>query len=246
MRKFLFIIYILVIILVFTGCGSASSSDILRQDNLTDEYLSEDELAEIVRDNYNNGQREAICWSEFIASNHELGLGEVISDNVVEADDSMVLVSPENNFDGGQKRTVDRIGYGSYIANLKTDYAAGSYTAFFMYQGVAEKNDEIDIEIYNDGSRRVDFVIWKDGVRTNYVQRKLDFDPTADFNEYRIDYQPDYVAFFINGELMALFTDDIPGSEMYLLANHWWPEWLEPDEEHGESRNYLKQIEKLI
>lgn len=246
MRKFLFIIYILVVILVFTGCNSANSADLLGQERLADEYLSEDELAEKLRANYDAGRREIIDWSEFISSNHELGLGEVTAENVIEAEDSMVLLSPENNFDGGQKRTVDRIGYGSYIANLQTDYAAGSYTAFFMYQGRAEKNDEIDIEIYNDGSRRVDFVTWKDGVRTNYLQRKLDFDPTADFYEYGIDYQPEYVAFFVNGELMALFTEDLPESEMYLLANHWWPDWLEPSEEHGESRNYFQQIEKVI
>ncbi len=246
MRKFLFIIYILVFMLVFTGCNTANSSDIIGRDDLADEYLSEDDFAKMVRDSYNDGQRESICWSEFIASNHELGLGEVVADNVFEDGDSMILFSPESNFNGSQKRSIDRIGYGSYIVDLKTDHAAGSYTAFFMYEGVEEKNDEIDIEIYNDGSRRIDFVIWKDGVRTNFVQRKLDFDPTADFFEYRIDYYPDYVAFFVKGELMALFTEDIPQSEMYLLANHWWPDWMEPSEEHEESRNYLRQIEKII
>ncbi len=246
MRKSLFVVYIIVIIIVFTGCSTANSTDVMDQNDRTDEYLGESEFTEKVRDSYENGQKEIIEWDEFIASNHSLGLGEVVSENVIEESDSVVLLSPENSFNGSQKRSVDRIGYGSYIANLKTDHAAGSYTAFFMYEGVAEKNDEIDIEIYNDGSRRIDFVIWKDGVRTNYVQRKLDFDPTSNFFEYRIDYHPDYIAFFVEGELMAIFTEDIPESEMYLLANHWWPNWLEPSEEHGESRNYLRNIEKVI
>ncbi|MGM0421070.1 MAG: family 16 glycosylhydrolase [Bacillota bacterium] len=241
MKKTIFITTILLFALFITGCSSASSLEDVKETRLKDEYGQD----EIITVNFSAEDKQLIDWTQFVSSDHELGRDSVTPENVEEDEQGLMLLSPENCFSGSQKRSLDRMGYGTYIANIKTDHAAGSYTAFFMYEGVAEKNDEIDIEIYNDGSRKIDFVIWKDGERTNYEQKLLNFDPTSDFYEYRFDYYPEYIAFFVDGELMAYFTENIPQSDMYLLANHWWPTWMEADSIHNESRNYIQKIEKV-
>lgn len=84
---------------------------------------------------------------------------------------------------------------------------------------------EIDIEVYNDGTGNVDFVTYAGGQRTNYVGKDFRFDPSADFHNYRIDYNPDSVQFYIDGNLRQTWTDGVPSTSMKLLVNTWFPDW---------------------
>ena len=175
-------------------------------------------------------------------ASHSLGRGRFRAENVELDDDYLVLRSGENNFDGAEVRTTERLGYGSYTVKLKSDYAPGSFTAFFLYQDVEEDNDEIDIEIHNDESGKIDFVTFNDGEKSNFKQVEVDFNPTEDFYEYRIDYYPEQISFYVEGEKLAEFDSDLPSDEMKLMINHWWPNWLEADENHQASRVYIEQL----
>ena len=205
--------------------------------------ISNQALAQKHKQSYEQNQLYNLSGLELKSASHRLGRGRLRLDNVEFIDDSLVLSSPINSYHGAEVRTIERFGYGVYSAIIKSDYAPGSFTAFFLYQDVESKNDEIDIEIHNDGSRQVDFVTYKDGVKTNKVSQTLDFDPVEDYYRYTIDYQPGLINFYVEGELLASFEDDLPDAEMKLIVNHWWPVWLESERRQPASEIYLKAIE---
>ncbi|SDL69305.1 family 16 glycosylhydrolase [Halarsenatibacter silvermanii] len=180
---------------------------------------------------------------EFLKAGHRLGRGWLNPENVKLENQRLKISSPADSLQGGEVRTEDYFSYGSYSVKLKSDYAPGSFSAFFLYEDVDYKNDEIDIEIYNDGSRQIDFVTFVEGEKTNHEKAELPFDPASDFHEYRIVYLPDRINFYVEDELMASFDSDLPDDEMRIMANHWWPNWLEAERKQPASEIYIKQLD---
>jgi len=201
------------------------------------------ELEEDINDeNYLEAKNNFTDYN-FLKASHRLGRGRLNPANITKEDEIIKIKSPANSYQGGEIRTEDRFGYGSYKIEMKTDYAPGSFAAFFLYQDVRGSNDEIDIEIYNDGSRQIDFVTFVQGEKTNYKTEELPFDPSSDYHEYRIDYFPDQILFYVENELMAAFTGDLPSAEMKVMVNHWWPNWLEAESDHRASEIKIREIE---
>jgi len=102
---------------------------------------------------------------------------------------------------------------------LRTPDAPGSISAFFLYELVQRRNDEIDIEILNDGSRRILFTTWVAGKQTNHVELTLSFDPAAGFHDYRIEWSRRRVRFLVDGMLVQEWTAGVPRDAMYVMSN---------------------------
>lgn len=165
--------------------------------------------------------------ARWLPGDHALGRGWLDPANVAASAGSVALILPAGRTDGAEIRSVDRHGYGSYLARMRTPLAPGSISAFFLYQGVAgDRSDEIDIEIYNDGSRRVMFTVWVAGKQTHTVTRTLPFDPAAAYHDYRIEYGAGKVRFSVDGAVMQEWTSRTPKNTMYVMSNSWWPTWL--------------------
>ena len=49
----------------------------------------------------------------------------------------------------------------------------------------------------------------------------LPFDPSAGFHEYRFDWYDGRVEYYIDGQLDATLTKDVPDTPSRLLLNHW-------------------------
>jgi endo-1,3-1,4-beta-glycanase ExoK len=164
--------------------------------------------------------------SRWIRSDHTLGRTDFDPENVVVTNDQLRLKIPALTTNGGEIASVDHYGHGIYKARIRTADAPSSITGFFLYRS-PDYYAEIDIEIYNDGTGKVDFVTYADGQRTHYVRKDFRFDPSADFHTYRFDYTAGAVRFYIDGELKQVWTDGIPQGSMKLLVNTWFPKWLE-------------------
>lgn len=163
--------------------------------------------------------------TRWLPQEHPLGLGGFHLANVVPVSGGVRLVLPAGTRDGGEIRSAATLGYGSFEARMRTPFAPGSISAFFLYQGVA-RSDELDIEIFNDGSRRVMFTVWTGGRETQNVTTVLPFDPSLGYHDYRIDWAPGGVAFAVDGVVLQRWAKQIPRNQMYLMANAWWPVWL--------------------
>ncbi len=187
--------------------------------------------------------RKSFFNYNFSKATHRLGRGGLHPENIIQEDDIIKILSPANSYQGGEIRTEKYFGYGSYSVVMKTDYAPGSFAAFFLYEDVEGDNDEIDIEIYNDGSWQIDFVTFTRGEKTNHQTRELNFDPASGYHEYRIDYFPEQIFFYVENELMVTFDSQLPSAKMRVMINHWWPHWLEADKEHQASEIQIREID---
>ncbi len=163
--------------------------------------------------------------SMWIKSSHVLGRTDFDPANVSVGNGFLREKIPAGTTGGGEIESMQYYGYGIYRARIMTADAPSSITGFFLYRS-PDLYAEIDIEIYNDGTGNVDFVTYAGGRRTHYTQKRLTFDPSAAFHTYRFDYTAGAVRFYVDGELMAVYTDGLPSASMKLLVNTWFPSWL--------------------
>jgi len=160
-------------------------------------------------------------------SSHRLGLGHLDPGNVTTMDNKLAITLPEGTYDGGEIKSAaaDHL-YGSYRARLKLPDVPSSITGFFLYKAPDFKH-EIDIEIVNGPCGTIWFTTYASGEVSNTHETSLDFDPTADFHEYRFDLYPGEINFYVEGELLQSFGSGLPEEPMYLMLNAWFPDWLD-------------------
>jgi beta-glucanase (GH16 family) len=165
--------------------------------------------------------------SRWIAGTHVLGRSRLRPEHVVARDSTVALVLPAGAYEGAEIRSAARYGVGTYEVRMRTARMPGSISAFFLYEGVpGDRNDEIDIEIHNDGSRRMMLTTWVAGRRTNHVTLVLPFDPSDAFHTYGVEHGPRRLRFLVDGVLVHEFTRKLPTKPMHVMANAWWPAWL--------------------
>ncbi|QIN79714.1 family 16 glycosylhydrolase [Rubrobacter marinus] len=158
-------------------------------------------------------------------TDHALGRGFVKPANVSTSGGYLRLKLPANTVNGGEIMSNVPFTYGSYTARMKLPNAPSSITGFFLYEP-PDYASEIDIEIFNDASRKVLFTTYSNGRQTHSYTTNLPFDPTAGFHSYRFDYAPGSVKFYADGKLMKSWNQGVPRETMHLYANAWFPKWL--------------------
>jgi beta-glucanase (GH16 family) len=163
-------------------------------------------------------------WSK---GDHVLGRSYLDLTNVYTSNGNLRIAIPARTLEGGEVRTNALQGYGSYSARMQLPNAPGSITGFFLYKG-PDYESEIDIEVFNDSSRRIMFSTYAGGTQTHTETMTLPFDPTTGFHEYRFDYAADSVTFYADGKAMKRWDSGIPQTSMHLMVNTWFPTWLHP------------------
>ncbi|KAJ3339694.1 hypothetical protein HDU93_007920 [Gonapodya sp. JEL0774] len=100
--------------------------------------------------------------------------------------------------------------YGTFRSNIQITPNNGTCSGFFYYGDV---NNEIDIEIL---STQIP------DQKVNFVQNiAVGVDPSADFNEYRIDWTPPASDFFVNSAKQTTLTANEPTLAGSVIFNHW-------------------------
>lgn len=160
---------------------------------------------------------------------HRLGRGRVDPSLATAVDSGFQLSLSPNGRDGSEVRTLDRLHFARVSARMRTPNAPGSLSALFFYADTPGGNDELDIEIYNDGTRRAILTAWVAGKRTRGADILLPFDPTAAHHEYTIDWTNDAVAFFADDKQLARWPNRFPKEPMRLMVNLWRPTWIDGD-----------------
>ncbi len=166
---------------------------------------------------------DAARWTK---GSHNLGRSYLDPNNVSVSNGNLAVKLPANSLNGGEISSNSLYGYGSYSARMQLPNAPSSITGFFLYQP-PDYNSEIDIEIYNDSSRKVIFATYANGRQTHSQTLRLPFDPTTGYHDYRFDYAPGSVKFYADGRLMKKWTTGLPRTSMKLYVNAWYPRWLD-------------------
>jgi len=130
-------------------------------------------------------------------------------------------------------------GHGKYEAEIKAARGSGIVTGFFLHRELPRQ--EIDIELLGGDPCamlvNVYFNPGDDGAAIGYGYRgspfriELDFNTTAEFHTYAIDWQPDRIAWSVDGKLvherLSWDPTPVPHLEMRLHANLWTPRSVE-------------------
>jgi endo-1,3-1,4-beta-glycanase ExoK len=174
----------------------------------------------LLRDDFSGAALDASLWTS--------------SGNVSVAGGLLRFRTAAGTFTGGEiKSTLPIHKYGSYTARIKACAGVGALTAFYL---LVEPlfHSEVDIEIVAS-QRRADFGAYygppvnPEPTHVHQIRSvTLPFDPSADFHEYRFDYAPDFISFYVDGKLYYLVDKSIPEGSMHLQASLWWPTWVTP------------------
>jgi beta-glucanase (GH16 family) len=168
----------------------------------------------------------AFDGSRWTKEDHMLGRSYLNPANVDVVGGNARLKIPARTLQGAELRSNELYHHGKYSARMKLPHAPSFITGFFLYRP-PDYEREIDIEIYNDSSRRVMFTTYAGGRRTHTVTKKLPFDPTAGYHTYAFRYGPNAVRFYVDGRRMKTWTTGVPSRSMYLYTNLWFPTWLD-------------------
>jgi hypothetical protein len=182
----------------------------------------------------------------WFAGGQRLGRGRMRPEQVRAADGGFTLTLLGGRCDGAEIRSRERVGFGRYHARMRTPLAPGSLSAFFLYADVPGGNDEIDIEVFNDGSRRVLLTGWVAGVQARTDTVELSFDPHEGPHDYGIDWTASELAFSADGQPLARWTEGFPRDPMRLMANVWWPSWLPCAPPDGDRSLVIEEIGRRV
>jgi hypothetical protein len=107
-------------------------------------------------------------------------------------------------YKGAELRTKAAYTYGRFEVKYKAAQKDGILASFFTYHEISSTADwnELDIEIMGRYDNDVQFNAITPG-QTNHVRHQnVNFNPAADFHDYAIEWTPQYVAWFVDGEMV--------------------------------------------
>jgi beta-glucanase (GH16 family) len=109
--------------------------------------------------------------------------------------------------------------YGSYRASIRTSHVPGGVVGWFVYRD--SPLNEIDVEMLTKDNRDLHFTLHHVQTDVDYKLVKLDFDPADDFHEYRFDWHPGSVDYFVDGKPAGSLTKQVPDQDAAMMLNHW-------------------------
>lgn len=169
---------------------------------------------------------------------------------------SIDIKIPKNTKNSGQVRTIKKQNYGSYEAEIKIPDNDGLLSGFFLYSQVDNNGYEIDIELAKNNGQWIimttifnpthpDYIALNEAVANSehgvifHKQFYMDFDPTDNFNNYKINLYEDYISFEVNHEELTRWTGDFDFEPMRLYMGSFYTHWL-----NKENYNTLSDQEK--
>ena len=126
----------------------------------------------------------------------------------------------------GEYRSTGHYLYGTYTVRMKAVDHDGVVSSFFIYTGPSDDNpwDEIDIEIIGKDTTKLQTNYYTNGVggHENYIN--LGFDAAAAFHTYSIEWMPDYIKWYVDGELKHTENGShgaLPTTPGRIMMNFW-------------------------
>ncbi len=152
--------------------------------------------------------------------------------NMVTIEDSILRLTMEPDSLDGKPRplcseityTSKKFLYGSFRASIKTTGLSGGVVGWFVYKdGVPGDGNlhEVDMEILTEDITQIQYTLHHDAYSVDHYIDPLSFDPSQDFHEYRFDWYPDSVSYYIDGVHRRTLIDSIPNDSCAIMFNYW-------------------------
>ncbi len=142
------------------------------------------------------------------------------------------LNNGKGTYTGGEFRTNDFYSYGYFETSMQAIKNDGVVSSFFTYTGPSDDNpwDEIDIEILGKDTTKVQFNYYTNGKGDHEYMYDLGFDASEGYHTYGFDWQPTYIAWYVDGKEVYRATQNIPSTPGKIMMNAWpgvgVDEWL--------------------
>jgi len=176
--------------------------------------------------------------SRWTKEDHNLGRSYLNPANVDVVEGNARFKIPARTLQGAELRSNKLYHHGTYETRMRLPRAPSSITGLFLYRA-PDHEREIDIELYNDSSRRIMFTTYAGGRQTHTVTRQLPFDPTAGYHTYKIRYDRGLARFSVDGNVMRTWKTGVPKGSMYFYTNLWFPNWLDGERPLVDSYLYV-------
>lgn len=98
---------------------------------------------------------------------------------------------------GGELRTLDSYGYGSFEVRMKAASGSGVVSSFFTYDDATR--DEVTIEILGKDTTKLQVNYFTRGVGGHETVIPLGFDAAAGYHTYRFFWAPGFIEWFVDG-----------------------------------------------
>lgn len=113
--------------------------------------------------------------------------------------------------------STQKFGFGTFEFRAAVDPVdSGQVASGFLYYNNSET--EIDVEL--TGNDKSAWLTNYSGVSAKQYTQVPNFN-SGQFHDYKIVWQPSQVQFYIDGNLVATHTQDVPSAPAYFLFNLW-------------------------
>ncbi len=168
---------------------------------------------------------------------------------------SLAAWAQNDQCDGGALKTHDAFLYGRFETRMSSTQGSGIVSSFFLYNWDLDcnwpaENNEIDIEMTGNLDNSVQFTTHHPYLTSVTDIVPTPFNPHTTMVDYAIEWEPNVVRWFINGEVTTFFTHQYIGQlvhPMRIFMNLWavenlgWTGEWDPTAMPGMSRyDYVK------
>ncbi|OQO14490.1 hypothetical protein B0A48_01368 [Cryoendolithus antarcticus] len=117
--------------------------------------------------------------------------------------------------------------YGTFRVGMKVTGINGTCSAFFWYRNDTQ---EIDVEYLSKNTSIVNTILQSgaaaaqgfDAAGTSTYQKyDAGLSLSDEYHEYRYDWLPDRVDFYLDGLKISTYTENVPDAPGHLLLSHW-------------------------
>lgn len=138
-------------------------------------------------------------------------------------DEDKKATSTSPKYAGAEYRTNDFYGYGMYSTRMKPAKNTGIVSSFFTYTGPTDGTpwDEIDIEFLGKNTNCVQFNYYTNGRGNHEYVHWLGFDASQSYHTYAFNWQPNYIAWYVDGKEVHRAWNDIPSHPGKIMLNMW-------------------------
>lgn len=133
-----------------------------------------------------------------------------------------------SGYSSGEVQSRATYGHGYFEVTMQAAPGSGIVTGFFTYTGppFGRPWNEIDVEILGRNTREASLTYFYEGKPLSHVE-KLNFDAAAALHHYAFDWQPGYIRWYIDGQLVHEATSaemPLPNEAQKIMMHLWGTE----------------------